>query len=376
MTEKEILIESLAFGGEGVGRDDGKVVFVPATVPGDRVRVRVLSDHGKYERGELAGVIEPSPDRATPPCEVFGTCGGCQWQHVVYDAQLRWKQRILTETLTRVGRIADPNVLPILGAERPWNYRSRIQLQVDSGGAIGFHAPKSHSVVTFGDCKIADSRLNEKLSELKRASSLEAGDFEIYLNGTSEVHVRERASGEAVFSQVNRAQNDKLVATVLDFAFGKADAAFTRKKKVIELYAGSGNLSFPLAERAGSVHCVEESVQAVNQAESLMAEKGLSNLDWIAGHAEWGLKKLYRRKIVPDLLVLDPPRRGAKEILDLVCVMKPRQVVYVSCDPVTLARDLNLLARRHYKLDKVQPIDMFPQTYHIESVSLLSLRSE
>ncbi|HSA58362.1 MAG TPA: class I SAM-dependent RNA methyltransferase [bacterium] len=376
MAEKEILIESLAFGGEGVGRDDGKVVFVPGTVPGERVRVRVLSDHGKYERAELAGVIEPSPDRAAPPCEVFGSCGGCQWQHVAYEAQLRWKQRILFETLVRVGRVAEPNVLPILGAPHPWHYRSRIQLQVDAGGAIGFHAPKTHSVVTFGECKIADSRLNAKLEELKRASSIGAGELELSLNGTSEVHVRERSAGPAVFSQVNRAQNEKLVEVVMDFAFGKAEAAFTRKKKVVELYAGSGNLSFPLAERAGAVHCVEESAEAVNRAETLMNERGVANMHWIAGHAEWGLKKLYRRKIVPDLLVLDPPRRGAKEILDLVCVMKPRQVVYVSCDPVTLARDLNLLTRRHYRLEKVQPIDMFPQTYHIESVSLLSLRSE
>lgn len=374
--EKEVFIESLAFGGEGVGRDEGKVVFVPGTVPGDRVRIRELSDHGKYKRGELMEVLQPSPDRVSPPCAVFGQCGGCQWQNVAYEAQLRWKEAILKEALERVGRLDQPNVLPILQAGAPWHYRSRIQLKVDESGAVGFHAQKSHHVVTFDECKIADPRLNSKMREIKQQSSLTEGGLELSLNGSDEVYVRKETEGERVFSQVNRPQNEKLVATVLDFAFGKAESAFTRKKSVIELYAGSGNLSFPLAERAGTIYCVEENAEAVRQAEELAVEREMPNLHWIAGLAEWGLKKLCRRGISPDLLVLDPPRRGAKEILDLVCVMKPRQIVYVSCDPVTLARDLNFLTRRYYRLEKVQPIDMFPQTYHIESVSLLSLRSE
>lgn len=376
MSEKEILIESLAFGGEGLGRDEGKVVFVPGVVPGDRVRVKILSDHGKYERAEVVAVIEPSPERVTPECPVFGICGGCQWQHVSYDAQVRWKQKILTETVERVGRIPHPHVLPMIPAPDPWRYRSRIQIKVDEAGGIGFHAPKSHRIVSFDDCKIADLRLNVKMTELKVSAELTPGPWELSVNGSAAVHVTPALHGETVFSQINRAQNEKLIQTVVDFAFGKAEPAFTRKKTVIELYAGSGNLSFPLAERAGSVHCVEENAEAVNRAEALAVERGAENLHWITGNAEWGLKKLYRRKVNADLMVLDPPRRGAKEILDLICVMKPRKIVYVSCDPVTLARDLNLLTKRHYKLEKVQPIDMFPQTYHIESVSLLSFRSE
>jgi len=377
VSEKEIFIERLAFGGEGIGRDDGKVVSVPGTVPGDRVRVKILSDHGRYERAELVSVDEPSPDRVKPPCNVFGSCGGCQWQHVSYEAQLKWKQAILSETIERVGKVTQPTVLPIIAAVSPWNYRSRIQIKVDDQGTIGFYAGKTHRVIAFDDCKIADPRLNVKVAEMKSAKSDEAvepGGLELSVNGASSVHVEPVVHGDSVFSQVNRDQNLRLVQTVLDFAFGNADPAFTRKRTVIELYAGSGNLSFPIAERAGAVHCVEENRQAVQRAEDETAEKGLKNLHWIAGHAEWGLKKLYRRKVFPDLLVLDPPRRGAKEILDLVCVMKPRQIVYISCDPVTLARDLNFLTRRHYKLEKVQPIDMFPQTYHIESVSLFSLR--
>jgi 23S rRNA (uracil1939-C5)-methyltransferase len=374
MSEKTISIERLAFGGDGVGRDGGKVVFVPGTVPGDRAVVRLLSDHGTYERAELVRIDESSPDRVAPPCTVFGRCGGCQWQHVSYEAQLKWKTEILTETLVRVGKIAQPSVLPIIGAPDPWHYRSRIQIKVDEDGILGFHAMKSHQVIAFEECKIADPRLNLKVSEMRGAPAPEAGGFELSVNGTSEVHVQPIVRAESVFSQVNREQNRRLVQAVLEFAFGNADPAFTRKRTVIELYAGSGNLSFPLAERAGAVYAVEESAEAVKRAEDETDARGLTNLHWILGHAEWGLKKLYRRKVIPDLLVLDPPRRGAKEILDLMCVMKPRQIIYVSCDPVTLARDLNFLTRRYYMLEMVQPIDMFPQTYHIESISRLVLK--
>ena len=195
------------------------------------------------------------------------------------------------------------------------------------------------------------------------------------LNGTGVVKVLGETD-PAVFSQVNPEQNKNLVGTVIDFAFGNAEKAFTKKKRVVELYAGSGNLSFPLAERSGGIFCVEENAEAVHRGEKEADARGAANMAWIEGSAEWGLKKIYRSQVDVDLLVLDPPRRGAKETMDLVCLIRPRAIVYVSCDPVTLSRDLNLLVRRHYRLEKVQPIDMFPQTYHIESVSRLVLRSE
>lgn len=375
MTEKIIQIDRLAFGGEGVGRVDGKVVFVPWAVPGDRVRVRVVADHGKYERGELIEVIDPSPDRVDPACPVFGTCGGCQWQQMNYASQLRWKGEILAETLRRVGRIPEANILTIIPAPEPWNYRRRIQLKVAADGRIGFHAFRSHEVVTFPDCKIADPLLNEKLESIRQGPQRPCAGFELSLNGTGVVKVLGETD-PAVFSQVNPAQNKNLVGTVVDFAFGNAEQAFTKKKRVVELYAGSGNLSFPLAERVGGIFCVEENPEAVRRGEKEADARGAANMAWIEGSAEWGLKKIHRSRVDVDLLVLDPPRRGAKEVLDLVCVIRPRAIVYVSCDPVTLSRDLNLLVRRHYRLDKVQPIDMFPQTYHVESVSRLTLRSE
>lgn len=371
---KTLMIDRLAFGGEGVGRVDGKVTFVPGGVPGDRVSVRVTADHGKYDKGEIVEILEPSPHRVDPPCAYFSRCGGCQWQHLDYVAQIHWKREIVIDALRRVGRVAEPPVEAVIPAANPWNYRKRIQMQVDAQGRMGFHALKSHDVIEIDRCHIADEALNAKLEELRAQKNFPQENFEISRNGDSRVHVVPRVSEEAVFSQVHAAQNENLVRVVLDYAFGQADAAFTRKKKVIELYAGSGNLTFPLAERAGDLFAVEENASAVAAGEKESLRREVSNVTWIQGHSEWGLQKLHRRRIHPDLLVLDPPRRGAKEIMDLICVMKPRAIVYVSCDPVTLSRDVELLTRRHYRLDKVQPIDMFPQTYHIETVSRLSLR--
>ena len=370
--EKIITIDRLAFGGEGVGRDEGKVIFVPWTAPGDKVRVRIVSDHGRYERGELVEVLERSEERIEPLCGVFGLCGGCQWQHIRYETQLKFKEEILKETLVRTGQIPNPKVLPVIRAPDPWHYRSRIQLKVDESGEIGFYAARSHRVVSFDECQVADHRLNEKAAEIRKNGTRPAGEFDLSVNGKG-VEIHEEAEEAKIFRQVNRAQNDQLVKTVLDFAFGNADIAFTRKKTVVELYAGAGNFTFPLADRAGMVFAVEENEKAVEMGIEQAEASGYANMEWIKGSAEWGLKKLYRRRTMVDTLVLDPPRRGAKEILDLIPVIRPRLIVYVSCDPVTLARDLNLLVRRHYRLEKIQPIDMFPQTYHIESVSQLTL---
>lgn len=376
--EKIITIDRLAFGGEGVGRDTGKVVFVPWTVPGDRVRVRIISDHGRYERGELLEVMEGSTERVLPPCPVFSVCGGCQWQNVKYEAQLRWKGEILRETLERVGQIGSPKILPIVQSMHPWNYRRRIQLKLDAQGQIGFYRAKSHEVVPFEECHIANPLLNEKLREVRSNGERPQTAFEISLNGkpAAEIHETLQPSHhdeDRVFLQVNPEQNQALIQTVLDFAFGNAEPAFSKRKRVVELYSGSGNLTFPLAERVGEVTAVEENAEAVRKAEAEAVSSGISNIEWITGTAEWGLKGIYRKKEQVDLLVLDPPRRGAKEILDLIPLIRPRMMIYVSCDPVTLARDLNLLLRRHFRLEKIQPIDMFPQTYHIESVSQLAL---
>lgn len=374
MSQKELTIERLAFGGEGIGRIEGKVVFVPGTVPGDRVLIKVLSDHGRFERGEVLRILQPSADRIDPACTVFGRCGGCQWQHVDYKAQLRWKEEILRESLTRIGKIPDPPLSPILSASHPWHYRKRIRLKNDPKSGIGFYSAKSHEIVPFDVCLISDPRLNERLAMLREDSQFlkQSKEFEVSLNHHG-AKIFDLSSGEPSFSQVNPEQNRVLVDTVLQFAFGNADPVFTRKRTVLELFAGSGNFTFSLSAKAGRVIAVESNRDAVKEGIRLMEEQKVENISWVEGTAEWGIKKTLRQKVPVDVLVLDPPRKGAHEILDCVPLIKPRTIVYVSCDPTTLARDLKELVRRHYRLEKVQPIDMFPQTYHIESVAHLSL---
>lgn len=370
--ERVIKIDALAFGGEGIGRDEGKVVFVPGTAPGDRLRVRVLSDHGRFERAEALELIERSQDRVEPPCPVFGVCGGCQWQHIRYESQLRWKEQFVRESIERIGKISEPQILPILGAPEPWNYRNRIQLKSDFEGKLGFFAAGTHRVVPIQECLIADKRLNSRLRELQDSEQTR-GDLTLSVNGGGVVETHHAVEEEGIFSQVNPVQNRRLIETVLQFAFGNSELVFSRKKTVVELHAGAGNFTIPLAERAGQVLAIEENKHAVSEGQKRQEKSGASNIEWIEGGAEWGLKKIYRKKMKPDLLVLDPPRRGAKEILDLILVVRPRLIVYVSCDPATLGRDLYQLTRRYYRLEVVQPIDMFPQTYHVESVAQLAL---
>lgn len=370
--EKIITIDRLAFGGEGVGRSEGKVVFVPWALPGDKVRIRILSDHGRYERAEVLEILEKSPARREAPCPVFGQCGGCHWQHLKYEDQLEWKERILKETLERTAQIGDPQILPIIPAVREWHYRRRIQVKVGPKGELGFHRAKSHDVIPVNECWIADESLNQKFSELVQSDGV-SRPFELSRDAEGSVSVTGLLSDERVFSQVNPEQNERLIRVVLDLAFGRAEIPFTKKKTVVELYAGSGNFTFRLAERVKEVIAIEENTEAVRLGEEQAIEQEVENIDWIRGSAEWGLKKVFRKKMSVDLLVLDPPRRGAREILDMIPLIRPRTIIYVSCDPVTLARDLKDLTRRHYKLEKVQPIDMFPQTYHIESVSQLAL---
>lgn len=367
--EKIVTIERLAFGGDGVGRVEGKVVFVPRTAPGDEVRVRFTESGSRFDRGEVAAILKPSPERVVPRCSVFGVCGGCQWQHLDYPAQLKAKETILRETLERIGKIKDPPLQPILPSPEPWNYRHRVQLRRDKG-KIGYQEAGTHTVVEFENCETAHPLINKAVLRLKENGAETPSAFEVFLEN-GEVCRRPLEGPERVFSQVNPSLNGRLVEQVTDFVFGREEPAFSRKRLVVELYSGSGNFTFPLAARAGQVFAVEKSRPALHKAEEEARLRKITNIEFVCGSAEWGLKTVHRRRLPVDTLILDPPRQGAKEILDLIAVVRPRLLIYVSCDPSTLARDLQFLVARHFTLETVQPLDMFPQTYHIETVSRL-----
>lgn len=355
-----IHIERLAYGGDGVGHYKGKVIFVPWSAPGDEIKVEIVEDQPRYARGRIVKVVIPSEDRVRPRCDVFSRCGGCQWQHIEYGAQVRFKEVVFRETLEHVGHLKDLPIEPIIQADQPWEYRQRIQLKVDKSGRHGFYAHGSHDVVPFTYCHISDPHLNESIS----CGGLPKDNVEIVWN-ESQGQVVFRRPGSSIFGQVHRKQNQKLVATVVEYVRPQP------RQAILELYCGSGNFSLSLAPHVRSFLGIDQNAEAIGQAVRAARDAELDGANFVVGSAEWGLKKAIRTQETVDTLVLDPPREGAKEILDLMALASIHRIVYVSCDPASLARDLQFLTQKGYWIVRARPIDMFPQTYHIESVTEL-----
>lgn len=322
-----IKIEKLVYGGSGLGFLEKFPIFVPMTAVGDEIECRIVRKMKGYAEADLVHILTPSQNRVTPKCEQFGRCGGCQWQHIDYASQILWKQLILEEQLVRIGKQKSPNVLPAIPSPKVWNYRSRIKLHKGKAGLAGFYAPGSHELVEVKECLIAGP---------------------------------EAETSGGVFTQVNPAQNENLKSLVAGLVkkFGPS--------KILELYCGNGNLTFPLAKVAGKITAADSDRRAIKEAAAVAESRGLKNIRFENKSAKNALE-------AADCLVLDPPRSGCKEIIGGVLKLRPSAVIYVSCNPATLARDVCELAKGGYKLASSQPIDMFPQTYHIESVSVLVL---
>lgn len=423
--DHEVEITALAFGGKGVGRINGKVVFVPFTAPGDRVRVRLEVEKKGFSEGVVTEVIEPSPLRVEPVCPVYGVCGGCALQHMEYSSQVEWKERILRDTLKRIGRVEPERFDPPAPSPMPYNYRSRAGFKVEKG-RWGFFEAKSHRVVDIEYCPIADHVINSAFSSIKKALNgentglfaLDIGLSEKDAMPVASLHVTsdkgfdwqgalaetglkgfevwvspekkgkgkrifaeqdsrlvyeaggvEFYAGIGVFSQVNRFQNKALVDRVLEYAsLGGAET-------VVDLFCGVGNLSLPLSRRASKVIGVESSSEAVREAGWNAERNSIENAGfvredasmWVAGN----LKTVEKER--PLVVVLDPPRSGEPEAAKTLSALRPEKIVYVSCSPPTLARDLALLAGSGYRVRSAGFFDMFPQTYHMESIVGLEL---
>jgi len=403
--ELVVSLSDMAHGGEAVGRCEGKAVFVPFAIPGEQVRVEVVQDKGRFARGRLREVLSPSPFRVEPPCPYFGACGGCHWQHIAYEAQLQHKQSVVLGQLQRIGGLSAPRVLPTLGMADPWRYRNHAQFHVSGDGQLGFMATGSHRVVPVERCLLLHPSLEELFDSLDielpglRGLSLRAGVntgeqmviFELYddqapdievelpvscvlllpdgtpvtLVGSSAIH--ERVGGRTYrisassFFQVNTAQADRLVALVSDLLNPGSDDV------VLDVYCGVGTFALALAGTARQVIGIESSASAI--ADATANGTGVGNIAFHQGAAEELLPTL---AIKAPLVVLDPPREGlGQAALSALIGLSPPRMVYVSCDPATLARDVKGLVGAGYVLRQVQPVDMFPQTYHIESVALL-----
>lgn len=429
-------IDSLGHKGVGIGRHRGKVVMVPFCAPGDKLEVEIVRSHKSYDEGRIIRVLEPSSQRRVPPCPYFGSCGGCQLQHLEIAHQRAHKKRILEEILEAQAGIQPDKVLPMLADPMEFNYRCRMDFHVLWEGTprLALASRGSSQLIPVKRCLLAMEPINKAIGELesllykshwKKVMRVEVtcdetghektallsvsysgaherlchmASWASGMEGLSSLWVgRERggrvrklwsrgpaydgvllpisSSGKGevllriwpgVFAQVNPRVNRMLTQTV---------AAWTKEtapESILDLYAGMGNLTFAVAGLACRVTAVEVNPRAVANAMANSRILGVQNVDWICATAPRELSRMISRGQRFDLVILDPPRSGARELLDSLLSARPKAIIYVSCEPTTLARDLkHLQSEGGYRVERIQPLDMFPQTFHLESVSLL-----
>lgn len=429
-------IQSLGHRAVGIGRHKGKVIMVPFSAPGDKLEVEIVSTHKSYDEARILRVLEPSSLRRDPPCPHFGSCGGCQLQHLEIGFQRLSKEKLLREMLRRQAGLDGERVLPIQAGSMELGYRNRLDLQLLPGNPprLGFASWGSSRLTPVKRCLLAVDTLNQlleelggllascKLSNIRRVELACDGsgpgrtlffstisplpgprfrslaDTACRIQGLRSICVGRGRSGKVetlwkaqdsplgvtvpfrgegkeglhlevwpgVFSQVNSEVNKILVQVLASWA------EELHPKSVLDLYAGMGNLSLALAGLAEHVTAVEVDPRAVANGKANSLGLGIHNVTWIRGAASSELSRMLSRGERFDLVVLDPPRSGARELLEPLLALRPRAILYVSCDPATLSRDLShLCAKGDYILEKIQPLDMFPQTFHLESVSLL-----
>jgi 23S rRNA (uracil1939-C5)-methyltransferase len=438
-----LTIDDLAFGGEGVGRVNGYVVFVRGGLPGDRLRVRLQESRARYGRAVIESVEEPSPDRVVAPCPYFGRCGGCRLQHLAYPAQLAFKEKQVRDCLERLGGLGAFELRPILAAPDTYGYRNKMEFTVMRGGdapVVGLHEADRYDVVLdIERCLLQSDTMNELLAEVRdrvRALSVYDQDTEqgllrfvtlregrrtdqrmvnivaaapdveslgpvaeavkrrvpstasVVLNvnakkasvavGSEEhlllgrEHITERIDDVVFqvsansFFQTNTLQAARLFAVIAEAC------ELTGGETVMDLYSGTGAISLLLARRCRRVYGVEVSPAAVADAVRNARANGIDNCTFLSGEVRHVLPRLLDEGVHADVVVADPPRAGFHpKALAALRALKPERLVYVSCNPSTLARDVGDLARDGYRLEWVRPVDMFPQTPHIEAVARL-----
>lgn len=391
----EVTVQKLVYGGDGLGRLEGRVVLAPYSLPGERIRVQSEQEKPGLVRARTLEVLEAAPERVPPPCPYFARCGGCHYQHAPYDYQLDAKASILVEELRRLGKIEPPSEIAILSDE-PWGYRNRAQLHV-AQGKIGYWEARSHKLCAVDRCPISSPRINEAIAALNgmlrdrrwprfvRSVEVFTDEQQVQLNvletdqpvarrffewcaetipglvmGPLDYQGRFRVSRNSFF-QVNRFLLDGLVEAAVEGAEGEA---------ALDVYAGVGLFALALARKFGAVTAVESGSAASRDLEFNAQRAGLENVHAEQRSAEEFLAGLEK---APDFVLLDPPRAGlGKVVVRRLAELQPRQVTIVACDPATLARDLAGLLAAGYRIEKMTLVDLFPQTYHLETVVRLA----
>jgi 23S rRNA (uracil1939-C5)-methyltransferase len=425
----------MCYGGAGFGRVEGKACFVPLTAPGDQARIRIIKEKRSYLEGELQSLETSSPLRTEPSCPYFGVCGGCHWQQLPYEEQLKQKGEIFADSLRRIGHVQVDEVLSVAASAKVTGYRSRIQLKhVRQNGAsrLGFFKSGSHDVVDIASgCAIADPLLNRMAAELRsflaampQGFSIPEVELSIGDSGESIAVIHLSAGGMAQliarlvegrdalqsvsglfvrsggnqelqhvfgvqslayripaelfaggremtlrfskggFSQVNYLQNLELIRTVREWG------AFSGKERLLDLYCGNGNISIPIAPVVREVVGVEGYAPSIEDAIANAAANGVANATFQVRDASLAIRRMAKRNERFDVVILDPPRGGAEAAGELAR-LAPQKIIYISCDPATLARDLGQISANGYRVTRSKPVDMFPQTYHLESVTEL-----
>jgi tRNA/tmRNA/rRNA uracil-C5-methylase (TrmA/RlmC/RlmD family) len=361
-----LTIHDIAFGGEGVGRIDDFVVFVPFVLPGEIVEAEITEVKKNFARAKLLRVEKSSPERVAPECRYFGACGGCQYQHIAYATQLRLKHKQISDLFERVGKIPADKIAPVIPSPQPYGYRNRIMIRSQWNGpakklVIGFIRADNNFVEDIEECKIAEPAISEQIKNV-RANPPPKGGIKIVLRIPPEGWNVPPDS----FFQNNFFLLPKLVETVRGFL------CYSGAKHLVDLYCGVGFFGIELADLVESFVGVEYDRLAINSARKNIASRKISNGEFISATVEEVLPTLLQ-KFSPEKtsVILDPPRKGClPETLRLLRETKPAQVIYVSCHPATMARDLNILcADGVFELARVQPLDMFPQTQHVECVA-------
>ncbi|WP_319561623.1 methyltransferase [Marispirochaeta sp.] len=357
-------IENLVYGGNGLARENDFVWFVPYSAPGDLLDIEKTDVKTSYGRGKISRIIESSALRTDPPCPLFGRCGGCQWQHIRYPAQLAAKQEIIGSMAKR-NLMNPPSSVIIQPSPSEWEYRCRISLHRQDR-KIGYHAIGSRNLVAIRDCPIAEAPLrswleNPPLSKLELEALPER--FELR-NKDGTVRIVHAAADEA-FEQANRQGNTLLRNRLREHLLNSFS-----NPRIFDLFCGDGNLSLPLTDTAESIDGWDISAGAIERARTAAASN--SNLNYSRGNVSAIYGELRRKSREIDILILDPPRKGIKKEAPELAKLGIPLIAYVSCNPASLIRDLKEFEKAGYTLNVLEAFDMFPQTYHMECLALLS----
>ena len=440
----EIDITGLGHDGEGVGKYQGYTLFVSGALPNEQAKVKVIKLNKNYGYGRLIEIIKPSPDRVEPKCTVYEQCGGCQLQHLSYQAQLAEKTKLVENNLKRIGKIEDVIIHPTLGMDNPWNYRNKSQVPLaerEGGLVAGFYAKGTHDVINMKQCIIQQERndtIIQDIREIAEALGIEAynetthsgiirhvvtrsgtntgetmlilvtriKDFhnkDLFVNRIIErlpnltsliQNVNEERTNVILgYKSITLAGQDVIYDTIGDIKFAISPRSFfqvnpeqtkvlydkaleyanlTGNETVIDAYCGIGTISLFLAKKAKQVYGVEIVAEAIKDAKENAKLNSINNVTFQTGPAEKVIPAWNKQGINADVIVVDPPRKGlANELIETILSLQPKRVVYVSCNPSTLARDLRLLEDGGYKTLEVQSVDMFPQTMHVECIIMM-----